>query len=188
MSLQDICLSGGADGADLQWGMVAGAAGHMVVHWSFAGHRSMAPPAEIVVLDDAQLQAADEFCLKASKTLKRHFPPKSLKVQNLLRRNWYQVKDAERVYAVVEKVTDGIVAGGTAWATQMFIDRHQGKRCECYIFDQETDSWYRWDEGWFAIGAPPMPHGVWAGVGTRKLTNGKIAIRTLMNWKNSPSS
>ena len=45
VTLDNICLSGGADGSDLQWAMMAGSLGHKVVHWSFQGHRSEAPSA-----------------------------------------------------------------------------------------------------------------------------------------------
>lgn len=183
----NICLSGGAEGADLQWGMTAGMAGHQVIHWSFTGHRTTAPKVEVVTLTAEQLQAADGPCKRASAGVKRWFPPKSLYVQNLLRRNWYQVGDAERVYAVAG-IVDGIVTGGTAWATQMFIDRFNGGECECYVFDMLSDGWYQWTgEAWTPIDTPPEPHGVWAGIGSRELQpNGKNAIRTLLNY--SPSS
>src|SRR5574343_314486 len=95
-----ICLSGGAKGADLQWGMTAGYAGHTVFHFSFANHRSLAPSDEVVVLSHEQLVLADEYLLKANETLKRHFPPKNDFATNLLRRNWYQVRDSDAVYAV----------------------------------------------------------------------------------------
>lgn len=190
--MQDVCLSGGADGADLQWGMTAGYAGHMVVHWSFAGHRSKAPSTEVVELSPEQLEAADEPCKAASAGIKRWFPPKSMFVRNLLRRNWYQVRDAERVYAVAT-LTDGFVSGGTAWATQMFIDRFGGAECECYVFDQATEAWYVWggDEmKWVRLpDGPPTPHGVWAGIGSRDLTlAGKNAIRTLMGYQKVEAS
>jgi hypothetical protein len=188
-NLDDICLSGGAEGADLQWGMCAGMIGHMVVHFSFSGHRSAAPEAELVVLTPEQLEAADGPCKAASKGIKRWFPPKSLFVKNLLRRNWYQVKDAERVYAVAS-FEDGIVTGGTSWAVQMFIDRFDGEACEAYVFDQITGAWFMWagEDGWLAVTDVPKPHGVWAGIGSRKLLpNGKQAIRTLLGYVSNAS-
>jgi hypothetical protein len=53
-------MSGGADGADLQWGMCAGKAGHQVIHWSFDGHRSQAPYQEIVRIPPDLLKEAGE--------------------------------------------------------------------------------------------------------------------------------
>lgn len=181
--MTNMCLSGGADGADLQWGMTAGFAGHEVVHWSFRGHKSQAPLQEIAVLTTAQLEAADQYLERANKTLLRgSLNKRSTTVKNLLRRNWYQVEHAERLYAVAE--IHGIkVAGGTGWAVQMFIDRHNGYPCEAYVFDQELVQWFCWKGEWAEIDSPPKPYGVWAGIGTRKLNlAGKTAIRTLMQW------
>jgi hypothetical protein len=178
----NVLLSGGASGADLQWGMTAGMAGHSVVHFSFAGHRTQAPDVEVIILSKDQLEAADEACMAASKRIKRWFPPKSLFVRNLLRRNWYQVKDAERVYAVAT-IKDGLVQGGTGWAISMWLDRHNDEPSECYVFDQVEDAWFMWDNQWVKIDQPPMPHGIWAGIGSRDLSNnGKLAIRKLMKY------
>lgn len=182
----NICMSGGAEGADLQWGMCAGAAGHLVYHWGFSGHRSRAPISEIVTLNEDQLAEADVPCKRASARVKRYFPPKSPFVRNLLRRNWFQVAHSGSCYAV-SKIENGLVAGGTAWATAMFIDRFGGAACPCYVFDQQDDWWYEWSGdgvGWTAMLTPPKPTGIWAGVGSRTLLeNGKQAIRTLMEWQ-----
>lgn len=179
--MTNMCLSGGADGADLQFGMTAGFRGHEVVHWSFAKHKSDAPAVEIAVLSEEQLEAADPQLRKANRTLGRKLP-QNVYVRNLLRRNWYQVEHAERVYAV-STFENGQVAGGTAWATQMFIDRHKGLPCECYVFDQIAEQWFCWKGEWQPITTPPIPHGIYAGIGTRNLNKaGKGAIRTLMEW------
>lgn len=183
MILQNLCLSGGAEGADLQFGMTAGHAGHSVIHWSFKDHKTYAPEQEVVILTPDQLDAADEHCKQASLTLKKYYPPKSVYVKNLLRRNWYQVAAAERVYAV-STIVNGIVEGGTSWATQMFIDRFNGESCECYVYDQLEEKWFKWNGVWEAVESPPAPFGVYAGIGTRNLnTAGKQAIRSLMGYK-----
>jgi hypothetical protein len=192
----DVCLSGGALGSDLAWGMTAGMAGHGVIHFSFAGNKSLAPSSEIVILTVAQLQAADQYCERANTTLKRHWPPKSGFVRNLLRRNWYQVESATSCYAVSGFKLDGWleigaeldprweVQGGTAWATQMFIDKHHGAPCACYVFDQDVCNWFEWRGKWTRIYEPPKPSGIYAGIGTRPLhLIGKLAIRVLMDYK-----
>jgi hypothetical protein len=180
--MTNMCLSGGAEGADLQWGMTAGCAGHEVVHWSFRGHTTRAPKVEVVELTQDQLDVADPYLEKANHTLHRKLAKKSRFVKNLLRRNWYQVEHAERLYAVSE--IHGVkVAGGTGWAVQMFIDRHQGYPCEAYVFDQMLEKWFVWKGEWVEITSPPKPYGIWAGIGTRDLNAaGKAAIRTLMEW------
>lgn len=186
--IENICLSGGADGADLQWGMTAGKAGHMVRHFSFRGHKSKAPDAEIAVLTPEQLVEADRHLEIANKTLKRRFPSQNEHVNNLLRRNYYQVNWAESVYAIAT-IERGLVTGGTAWAVQMFLDRFGGGPCAAYVYDQTVSKWFVWDGpqvGWSEIIEPPAPAGVWAGIGSRDLKqNGKDAIRALMSYEST---
>lgn len=180
---ENICLSGGAEGADLQFGMTAGSLGHTVIHFSYAGHRTRAPEVEVVRLTEEQLLAADPHLAKANETLKRRWPIAGKPwIANLLRRNYYQVADSERLYAV-SKIERGIVAGGTAWAVQMFIDIHGGD--ETYVFDQVQNEWFQYDGTGFSLmfKPPVQPHGIYTGIGSRELeTNGKEAIRSLMNW------
>lgn len=190
---ENLCLSGGADGADLQWGMMAGRIGHSVIHWSFQGHKSQAPESEIVRLDDASLAEADEVLKRANKTIKRRFPGKSRFVNNLLRRNFYQVRWSESLYGVGE-MKSGQVQGGTAWAVQMYMDRftHDGEpmeSCRLYFYDQATDRWMSWQGEWQIMEEqPPMPKGIWTGVGTRELSNnGKWAIRNVMGGYELPN-
>ena len=179
----NICLSGGAIGADLQWGMCAGTLGHSVIHWGFKGHKSDAPNQEIVLLTEEQLEIADEYCIKANRTLKRHYPPKSPFVRNLLRRDYYQVAWNDSVYAI-STLVDGMAQGGTAWAVQMFLDSHNNEPCPCYVFCQEQCHWFEWQGNWVPIYEPPIPSGIYAGIGSRDLLfNGKLAIRVLMNYK-----
>jgi len=183
----DICLSGGADGADLQWGMCSGKAGHIVRHFIFEGHRSKAPKEELVVLTSEQLLEADAALKKANKTLKRSFPTRNNFVNSLFRRNYYQVSWANSVYAVAN-IENGMVSGGTSWAVQMFIDRFDGKPCPAYVYDQATSVWFSWDgadKGWnpCVLDHPPKPTGIWAGIGSRDLKdNGKDAIRNLLGY------
>lgn len=190
MSETPICISGGAPGADSQFGMCAGLAGHTVFHFIFAAHRKKVsvPEHEIVVLTQEQLDEADYSLTLANETLGRTFPSKSIYTNNLLRRNYYQVRDSERVYAVAGIEMDkGTLYGGTAWAVQMFIDRHHGGPCEVYVFDQEQDGWFTWTGagGWVRMTEdPPTPHGVWTGIGTSKMfkDNGKAAVRRLLKY------
>lgn len=189
----DICLSGGADGADLQWGMMAGRNGHSVIHWTFDGHNSKAPSSELVILDQISLSKADESLKRANQTLKRRFPGKSQFVNNLLRRNYYQVCWTQSLYGVGE-FKNNQVQGGTAWAVQMYMDRfiHDNEEiesCKLYFYDQTKDHWMQWFGEWKILeGQPPMPEGIWTGVGSRALThNGKWAIRNVMGGYVAPT-
>ncbi len=189
----NLCLSGGAKGADMQWGVCAGLAGHGVIHFSFAGHRTLAPDQEVVRLTEAQLDEATPHVRRAAKGLRKNPPYKSW-VRDLIHRNWFQVAATERVYAV-SSIVDGLVQGGTAWAVQMFIDRMEdegtGTDDRLHCFDQVADRWFSRIGGvWVDAGTPAKPYGVYTGIGTRELLpNGKRAIRAIMGVErmfNSP--
>lgn len=146
----NMCLSGGARGADVTWGNHALNDGHEVVHWSFDGHKSYDKD-NTYILTAEELEEADEYLKEANLTLKRRLNFKKIHVMNLLRRNWYQVKYADSVYVVgtlnekaqIYNPHDGHdtkyhitntrddrmgVNGGTGWACQMYLDRY---RREC---------------------------------------------------------
>ena len=183
--LTNVCLSGGAEGADLQWGMCAGLLGHNVIHWSFADHRSNAPTNELVRLDDDQLAQANDHIKVAAKALSKR-PPRNKWVASLIQRNYYQVAWSDRVYAITT-IENNIAQGGTAWAIQMYLDRGYMDATftpECYVFCQNTNLWYSWINGsYIAIESPPEPSGIWAGIGSRDLKqSGKDAIRKLLHY------
>jgi hypothetical protein len=179
----NICLSGGAKGADLQFGMCAGSAGHRVFHFVFPSYKSAAPVDETVTLCEDQLLIADPFLARANETLGRKWPARNAFTASLLRRNYYQVCEAQSLYAVAAIDEAGIVTGGTSWAVQMFLDRFEDDIRPAYVYDQEVGGWFQWDCGWEAITAPPVPTGVYAGIGSRALNEtGKQAIRDLFGY------
>jgi hypothetical protein len=179
--MKNTCLSGGANGADIQWGNSARKAGHIVIHWSFVGHNSRAPENELIRLTEEQLSKAEVSVILASKSLGKH-PPKSFFPRNLIYRNFYQIATAERLYAIAT-IQDNIVQGGTGWAVQMFIDRYPTLTAEAYVYCQVAEKWYKIESGtWEEIDQIPMPHGTWAGIGSRNLTlSGCSAIIALFD-------
>lgn len=182
----NICLSGGADGADLQWGMLSENLGHVVIHWGFVGYRTNAPKEHVVVLNEDQLKEADPYLERASKGLKRYWPASSEYTRNLLRRNWFQINQTQSVYAVAPTDHDMSIKGGTAWAVQMYLDRfiHDSEpleKCQCYLFDMSSNCWWQWKGDWKIISQPPKPAGIWTGIGSRDLsTTAKWRMRKLM--------
>lgn len=200
----NLMLSGGAKGADTLWGEVAKSQGHQVIHWSFDGHNTKANSNFVIKLDEETLITADEFLIEANKTLKRHLNFHKKWLINLLRRNLFQVQYAEQVYAVgtlsnsVNKI-DSIeeyeafnydfvnaprnyqdtlgISGGTAWACQMYLDRHEknnSNQMELYFFDQATNLFYQYDmrlKAWYQS-LPCRPSGIYAAIGSRNLTSG----------------
>lgn len=183
---QNCCLSGGAQGADYEWGKAAITAGHDLMHFNFSGHKS-ADPDHTITLKQTDLDTATSFLERANKSLERRLPFKKPFVFNLLKRNYFQVCSTERVYAI-SSIFSGKVEGGTAWATQMYIDMlqndeymHDYSTYGCYVFCQRKNVWFSWTPNeWTVIDAPPKPHGVWTGIGSRKLTDqGRLAITSL---------
>jgi hypothetical protein len=177
--VEHICFSGGARGADSLFGELAARHKHAVVHFSFNGHNSDCPRDTILILSDEELAKADELLVLCARKLGRTFPSKNDYVNNLLRRNYYQVNQTERVYAVAPLDKTGQVVGGTAWAVQMAIQR--GIK-EIYLFDCFADRWYtydimaEWDDFWKPTDYLniPRPHGFYAGIGTRELPDAGI--------------
>lgn len=198
------CISGGADGADLAWGARASECQHEVIHFSFAHHHTKAPPDSRVILTRDQLMTADPHCAAANRCLHRRFPSRSQYATNLVRRDWFQVAESQACYAVssfsnlhiqrtipLGTVLGGLhLDGGTAWAVTMFIARHEGRACSCFVFDQDKCHWFQWHgDGWECIYQPPRPEGIWAGIGTRRLKPiGRLAISTLLDVRRTPST
>lgn len=171
----DVCLSGGATGADTLWGQCATDSGQDAVHFSFEGHFVSADVrGSIVTVSAEQLLEADARLAAANRSLRRRFPTGSRYVDNLLRRSWSVVKDAESLYAVSAIDPRGMVKGGTAWGVQMFIDLH-GSDLPCYVYDQAECGWFGWRGGWAPVESLPPPSGLWAGIGTRRLAQSGVA-------------
>jgi hypothetical protein len=183
----NICLSGGAAGADTAWGRTAALHGHEVVHWSFNGH-TVVDKKYKCDLDDNKLRQADAFLDLANKSIQRIWPTNKAFINNLLRRNFYQIYWTDSVYAVASFNNDTSllkISGGTAWACQMFVDRwlystKYIKDIPLYFFDQKSESWYKWNGSWVNLNQPPKPTQVYAGIGSRDLTPaGHAAIEAI---------
>ncbi|KAL6916795.1 hypothetical protein FSST1_008290 [Fusarium sambucinum] len=95
----NICLSGGADGADMEWGNCAASVGHQVIHWSFPEHSSQASEDQLIRLTDEELNISDTAVENAARALGKS-PPRRPTVARLLRRNYYQVAWSKACYAV----------------------------------------------------------------------------------------
>ena len=161
--------SGGAVGSDSYWGQIGEKYGVTSRHYHAEGART---PKGNTPVSKAELQEANEHLRKANETLKRSFPTSNEYVNNLLRRNWQQVKNSDEVFAV-STIKNNLVEGGTGWAVQMAIDL--GK--PVHVFDQNTNKWYEYDNGtWIETGTPTLTEN-FAGIGTRNISEaGKKAI------------
>lgn len=168
-----VCISGGATGADTFWNAYAFGIGHHVINYSFAGHKTTC--SRIVILSDDELSLSESALQKANQTLKRHYPSKSEHVNNLLRRNWYQINGSDSVYAIAKlNVKKNTVEGGTAWAVQMFIDIFDDSN-SMFLYNLNDDKWYMYTvSGWQHVTNVPPPTGVWAGIGSRDVSDEQL--------------
>lgn len=173
--------SGGAIGSDLMWETEGKEYGVKTISYSFDGHSNKGEHPHI--LTPEELKEGWEHLVIAEKTLKRSlkYTTRYQYVENLLCRNWFQVKNAESIFAVgtFKNKKRNIVNGGTGWAVQMAVDN--GKNI--FFFDQDTKSWWLYvpEMGQFLemYELPKLTEN-FAGIGTRDLTEaGELAIKEL---------
>jgi hypothetical protein len=135
-------------------------------------------PEDIIVHSQEELAIADSYLKIANKHINRQFPTKSEFVNNLLRRNYYQVKDTQGIFAISSFDEKGKVKGGTAWAVYMAID--MGKLV--YVFDQVQNQWFivcYEKKKWIKTEAPILTE-VFTGIGTREINEkGRMAVDRL---------
>ncbi|MBI9069152.1 MAG: hypothetical protein JEZ09_17785 [Salinivirgaceae bacterium] len=177
-------LSGGAEGADIAFENEALSKGHEAVSFSFKGHKTESR--RVKLLSFEQLIKADSLLFLCAKKLNRTFPTKSDYVNNLLRRNFYQIASSQCVVAIAGlEFNKKNVKGGTGWAVEMakLFD------ITLFLFDQEACKWYSFtnEEGiehWIEEETTPSlkHYKRVTGIGSRKLTdNGANSIKAVMS-------
>jgi exodeoxyribonuclease-5 len=118
---------------------------------------------EATVLTDKQMDEAYRALDKLTgKTNSRN------KINDLLARNYFQVKNADAVYAIArlnERGTD--VKGGTSYA----VNYAKRMKKPIYVWDINTESWFKWVGKSFVSTETPKLTRNFAGVGSRDLQN-----------------
>lgn len=166
------CFSGGANGADLLFSSLAKRSGHEVEQFTFSDQKYYGDYKDRIILSEFHLNRADSTVKRTNAILQRRFPTSSIYVNNLVRRNFYQVLNAERIYCT-QTITDGLVDGGTGWTVTMGI--LMGVK-EIYIFEANEKVWKRWegdltgDRKWTIMDSMIKPYGKYAGIGARDIT------------------
>lgn len=147
--------SGGAIGSDSVWDRIGKSFGLKKFKHYYHGSKTPLGNTEIT---QAQLEEGWQHVLKANETLQR----KPEQYKSLLSRNWFQVKNADAVFAIgALDVFRNIVDGGTGWAVQMAID----SRKPVYVFS--AGSWWKYtDKGFIQTETPTLTKN-FAGIGTR---------------------
>lgn len=179
--------SGGAYGGDTMWDQIGrefGVTEHK--HYRDVGNTALSQKlrnnkVEATVLTSEQMEEART---QIEKLLGKKFP--NTTQGNLQVRNYYQVANADAVYAIAnlnDSKTE--VSGGTNTAVQLGIKMNK----PVYVWDTNNEIWYEYktneygDNGEFKarISAPTLTKN-FAGVGTRDIENYSTLDKTTNKW------
>ena len=182
MLARDECIlfSGGAQGAESEFGLAAERLGIEEVNFSFDGHKP-ARTRGLRVLNHEELRAGDVSLAYVSRLMHRRYPDTPT-FRKILQSIWYQVNAGQEIYVIGVIQPDHTVRGGTGWGAEF------AKLCNkpLFVFDQQKDRWFEWDgdhDEWRPrsdADAPTITHVHITGTGTRMLEdNGRRAIAAL---------
>jgi hypothetical protein len=173
-----ILFSGGAAGAEAEFGACAERHGVEEVNFTFDGH-PIARRRGVRVLNHEELLAGDVSLAYVSRLMHRRYTD-SATIRKVLQTLWYQVNNGQEIYVVGQILDDQTVRGGTGWGAEF------AKLCNkpLCVFDQVRNGWFRWTgDDWEPAGganAPVITHSHFTGTGTRNITDaGKQAIEDL---------
>jgi len=172
-----ILFSGGAPGAEAEFGACAERRGIDEVNFTFEGH-NIARHRGVRVLNHEELQAGDVSLEYLGRLLHRRYTD-SPTIRKVLQTLWYQINSGQEIYVIGTILDDGTVRGGTGWGAEF------AKLCNkpVHVFDQERNGWFWWSgDTWKAAerSAPLIMHPHFTGTGTRSIKkNGKQAIEEL---------
>ena len=174
-------VSGGAEGSDSMWAAEGSDFNVPFVHYTFKGHKTRAKGYHRN-LRQSELDEATPKVRKANETLKRgDYDAYRGTVKKLIKRNWFQVKYSDAIYALgnLEKGNTQ-VKGGTGWAVQMGIDA--GKK-DIYVYNLSNKKWNKWNPAirkFEMLDKTPKLKKRFAGIGTsfRRLTTKQQETKT----------
>jgi hypothetical protein len=174
-----ILFSGGAPGAEAEFGACAERHGVEEVNFTFEGHK-LARQRGVRMLNHEELQNGDVSLEYVSRLMHRRYTDAPT-IRKILQTIWYQVNNGQEIYVIGTVLDDGTVQGGTGWGAEF------AKLCNkpLHVFDQEKDGWFNWTgSDWKKTGgatdAPIITHPHFTGTGTRTIReNGRAAIEAL---------
>jgi hypothetical protein len=180
-----ILFSGGAAGAEAEFGACAERHGIEEVNFTFEGH-PIVRHRGVRMLNHEELQNGDVSLEYVSRILHRRYADAPT-IRKILQTIWYQVKNGQEIYVIGAILEDGTVRGGTGWGAEF------AKLCNkpLHVFDQEKDAWFTWTAAeWKKRDASDLPritHMHFTGTGTRTIRhNGKQAIEELFTRSFAP--
>lgn len=173
--------SGGAYGADTMWDIVGrkfGVTSHK--HYregknTKLSQRLTSAKVQATVLTKEQM---DKARAEIEKLLGKKFPDTT--EGNLQVRNYYQVANADAVFAVAPLKNSGSVTGGTNTAVQLGIKMNK----PVYVWDTNTEKWFVFDSevGFQETDTPTLPKN-FAGVGTRDVEKYSVLNKDTQKWE-----
>src|ERR1035437_9310106 len=134
-----ICFSGGAVGSDSIFSKFSIKHGFKVVDFSFEGHTTKSE--NRYILSKNQLKEGFEHIKIANERLGRNIKNAQPYVRNLISRDWFQVKNADAIFAIGLLQGEDCVAGGTGYACACCIDNNK----PIFLFEQSYNQWYYYD-------------------------------------------
>src|SRR5512139_3902926 len=144
-----ILYSGGANGAETEFGIQAERFGIEEMNFTFEGHQ-IARSRGVRVLTREELLKGDVSLAYVSKLMHRTYTDAPL-IRKVLQTIWYQVNAGQEIYVVGQILSDGTVRGGTGWGAEF------AKLCNkpLFVFDQAKAAWFAWTgETWVACEPP----------------------------------
>jgi hypothetical protein len=175
MKPQDCTLfSGGAKGAESEFGAQAEKMEVEEVNFTFEGHRTKRKRG-VRFLTGEELIQGDVSLSYVSRLMNRSYEHGPL-LKKVLQSIWHQINSAEEVFVVGKILDDGTVKGGTGWGAEF------AKLCNkpLHVFDQDKKEWFRWTQDRWKKVAPKIRKKHFSGGGTRFLSDaGKKAIAKL---------
>jgi hypothetical protein len=173
-----ILFSGGAQGAEAEFGTKAESFGIEEVNFTFNGH-TIIRKRGLRVLNHEELKNGDVSLEYVSKLMNRRYTDNAT-FRKILQSIWYQINSGQEVFVIGEILDDKTVKGGTGWGAEF------SKICNkpLHVFDQKRNKWFIWNKlEWIERkkgDEPVISHVHFTGTGTRFLEEkGKKAIKEL---------
>ncbi|HQK99160.1 MAG TPA: hypothetical protein PK090_00235 [Smithellaceae bacterium] len=173
-----VCFSGGAQGAEAQFGEMAERFGLEEVNFTFEGH-TIVRTRGLRVLTNEELKNGDVSLEYISRLMNRRYTDNAT-FRKILQTIWYQINNGQEIFVIGEILPDKTVKGGTGWGAEF------SKICNkpLHVFDQKQGAWFTWNKLEFVRrekgDEPVITHPHFTGGGTRFLeANGKTAIKNL---------
>lgn len=173
-----ILFSGGIKGAEAEFGEQAERFGIEEVNFTFEGHTVIRPRGRRI-LSEEELRRGDVSLTYVSKLMNRRYT-ESPAFRRILQSIWHQIDSGRQIFVIGEILEDKTVRGGTGWGAELAKLFNK----TLYVFDQEQDAWFVWNQSdWIDCkegNRPLVTADRFTGTGTRFLqSNGKKAVAEL---------